>query len=141
MQITLFQSFFCSSILEKKLDANNPLYKTYIPAIRIIKAYEKAKAVNKKLKIINDIEAEKFFLSQFERIDELESDARKILYEMAYIIPLTSGYNGYKTEQKQLLAKIKAYAESKSEIDKNHYYKLILKQKSNKCESYNLSGF
>ncbi|MEM5831139.1 MAG: hypothetical protein QXO40_02965 [Candidatus Aenigmatarchaeota archaeon] len=104
--------FFCSSILEKKLDANNPLYKTYIPAIRIIEAYEKAKAVNKKLKIINDIEAEKFFLSQFERIDELESDARKILYEMAYIIPLTSGYNGYKTEQKTLLAKIKAYAES-----------------------------
>ncbi|MEM4647880.1 MAG: hypothetical protein QXO12_01020 [Candidatus Pacearchaeota archaeon] len=52
----------------------------------------------------------------------------------------------YRREKNKLIGmkviedKVELYAESKSEIDKNHYYKLILKQKSNKCESYNLSG-
>jgi len=74
--------FFCSSML--KIVYFDP---SHIPIKKIKEAFEKAKKENKKLKVLEDEEAEKFFLSQFENLDNAESQIRRMLYSYAFILP------------------------------------------------------
>jgi hypothetical protein len=127
--------FFGSSVLE---ESHN------VPAEKVREAYERAKKGNSGLEVLEVSGAEALFSSQFGEMDQAESDIRKTLAEMAFVLPLTSStsdeaYERYKSEIPGLFKEIERYAEISGRLEKE-FCNLLAKSLREKIEKAEKKG-